>query len=162
MTATATLTNADALRIGRETLNAHGLTGWEFKLNQSKRNLGVCKYPHFNPRKWMHTAGRIEISVYCVASGMDIFKNTLLHEIAHAIVGHEAGHGPVWKQKAREIGCTGDRCGTFAVEVPAKYIGTCPACGFKLKQHRELKFMGMRVHTPCRAKKQYIVWEQMY
>ena len=162
MTATATLTAADAIRIGRDTLNVHGLSMWDFKLNNSKRNLGVCKYPYFNTRKWMRIEGRIEISVYCVKSGMDSFMDTLLHEVAHAIVGHEAGHGPVWKQKARELGCKGDRCGKFEVDVPAKYVGTCPQCGFKFKQHRELKHMGMRVHTPCRVFKKYIVWEQMY
>ena len=32
-------------------------------------------------------------------------KNTLLHEIAHALVGPGHRHNRVWRQKAREIGC---------------------------------------------------------
>ena len=32
--------------------------------------------------------------------------DNLLHEIAHAIVGREAGHGPLWKVTARRIGAT--------------------------------------------------------
>lgn len=30
--------------------------------------------------------------------------NTILHEIAHAIVGNENGHNLVWKKKALELG----------------------------------------------------------
>ena len=33
-------------------------------------------------------------------------RDTVLHEIAHAIAGHEAGHGPLWKATARRIGAT--------------------------------------------------------
>ena len=32
--------------------------------------------------------------------------DTVLHEIAHAIAGHEAGHGLLWKATARRIGAT--------------------------------------------------------
>jgi predicted SprT family Zn-dependent metalloprotease len=32
------------------------------------------------------------------------FKNTVLHEIAHAIAGPEAGHGSQWKRIAHQIG----------------------------------------------------------
>lgn len=34
------------------------------------------------------------------------FRQTMLHEIAHALVG-EPGHGEEWIKKAAEIGCTG-------------------------------------------------------
>ena len=33
-------------------------------------------------------------------------RDTVLHEIAHAIAGPEAGHGPLWKATARRIGAT--------------------------------------------------------
>jgi hypothetical protein len=33
--------------------------------------------------------------------------DTILHEIAHALVGHKEAHGPVWVAKAKEIGCSG-------------------------------------------------------
>jgi hypothetical protein len=39
--------------------------------------------------------------------------NTVLHEAAHAIQFLTTGrsdHGPVWKNIAKSIGCTGDRC----------------------------------------------------
>jgi SWI/SNF-related matrix-associated actin-dependent regulator 1 of chromatin subfamily A len=39
------------------------------------------------------------------------FKDTILHEIAHAIVGPHHGHDEVWRGKAVEIGCTGNVTG---------------------------------------------------
>lgn len=53
-------------------------------------------------------------------------KDTVLHEIAHALAGHEAKHGPVWQKIAKEIGANGQRVtkdkGTFA---DAKYLFVC-------------------------------------
>lgn len=33
---------------------------------------------------------------------------TLLHEIAHALVGYRSGHGPTWDRVAQRIGCRAD------------------------------------------------------
>jgi hypothetical protein len=35
---------------------------------------------------------------------LDDIKNTILHEIAHAIVGENHGHRQVWQEKAIELG----------------------------------------------------------
>lgn len=32
----------------------------------------------------------------------------MLHEIAHALVGYECGHGSTWDRVAQEIGCHGE------------------------------------------------------
>ena len=37
----------------------------------------------------------------------DQINDTILHEIAHALVGPGNGHNLKWKKKAKEIGCTG-------------------------------------------------------
>jgi len=42
----------------------------------------------------------------------NVIENTVLHEIAHAIVGNEHYHDRVWKECAQRIGCTGDRLAT--------------------------------------------------
>lgn len=36
-------------------------------------------------------------------------KNTILHEIAHALTPKH-NHNKFWRRKAIEIGCTGERC----------------------------------------------------
>ena len=56
----------------------------------------------------------------------DNFRNTVLHEIAHVIVGWQEQHGPVWVRVAKEIGCTGERYHTL--EVPHAYV-PCSRCG---------------------------------
>lgn len=38
-------------------------------------------------------------------------KDSILHEIAHALVGYKVqSHGKIWKTKAISIGCSGNRC----------------------------------------------------
>jgi hypothetical protein len=41
-------------------------------------------------------------------------RQILLHEIAHALAGHEAQHGPAWRSVARSIGYVGGRTGSSA------------------------------------------------
>jgi hypothetical protein len=72
-----------------EQFSKHGLVGWTFRLADTKRRLGVCK----------HRTKRIEISeYYAIHNSVDAVLDTLLHEIAHAIAGPKAGHGPLWKK----------------------------------------------------------------
>ncbi len=81
---------------GRE-MARHGLVGWTFGFADSKRQLGVCKYH----RK------RIEIAEYYARnSPADSVLDTLLHEIAHALAGPTARHGPAWKAVAVRLGAT--------------------------------------------------------
>jgi predicted SprT family Zn-dependent metalloprotease len=64
-------------------------------------------------------------------------RNTILHEIAHALMGHEAGHGPKWRAKAREIGRDGERCYASTVSKPEPpLVYACPECGLTIRRHR--------------------------
>ena len=75
----------------------HKLSGWTFALSGAKRRLGVCKYRE----------KRIEIGAfYALHNSEDAVLDTLLHEIAHALAGPEAGHGPVWQAIAARVGAT--------------------------------------------------------
>ena len=66
----------------------HGLHGWTFGLATTKRRLGVCKFQ----------SKRIEIAeYYALNNPSESVLDTLLHEIAHALAGPRAGHGPAWK-----------------------------------------------------------------
>ena len=57
----------------------------------------------------------------------DEIHQVLLHEVAHAIAGAKAGHGPRWKKIAADLGYEGKRLhgGAIADEL-APWIGTCP------------------------------------
>lgn len=63
---------------------------------------------HFEALGKCHANG-VKITLllqHCLNDDMVEIKNTLLHEIAHAIVGIENGHNEVWQEKAKELGVT--------------------------------------------------------
>jgi len=103
-------------------LAKHGLQGWTFALGTTKRRLGVCKY----------VQRRIEIAEYFARNSpaAEVF-DTLLHEIAHALAGHAAAHGPAWKKIAVRLGATPRACthSKQAIVMPGDWQSTCPSCG---------------------------------
>ena len=99
----------------------HGLLGWTFGLAKTKRRLGVCHY----------RTKRIEIAEYYAQnSPPGTVLDTLLHEIAHAIAGPAARHGPAWKAVAVRLGATPRACDNShqAVVKPGDWQATCAAC----------------------------------
>lgn len=79
-------------------MEEHGLIsdGWQFAIaNWTSKTLGQC-----NPRKRLIQLSRDHIlrDVY------ETILDTLLHEIAHALVGCNHGHDKVWQRKAMELG----------------------------------------------------------
>ena len=64
-------------------------------------------------------------------------RETILHEIAHALAPRGAGHGPVWRALAQSIGCNGSRCyGSEVAQPKPKFRGTCPGCNRVIYRHR--------------------------
>lgn len=105
--------------------------GWSFRFATSKSVAGWCK----------HRYKRIELSVYYVISATDYshLYNTLLHEIAHALVGTSNGHNHVWRYKALSIGCNAKRCSSLDSSAPPRYVATCKHCGKVHKWFRKPK-----------------------
>ncbi|MEQ6899366.1 SprT-like domain-containing protein [Microbacterium sp. KR10-403] len=112
---------ADAL------ITLHLDDSWSFGFDNAKRRAGQCDY----------TRKRISMSRYLAARhGDDDNHQTLLHEVAHALAGPAAGHGPVWKKTARELGYVGGT--THRLETAtelAPWVGRCPA-GHVVYRHR--------------------------
>lgn len=103
----------------------HGLVGWTFHFDRAKTRYGLCR----------HKEMRIQLSKgYVIAeSNLADITDTILHEIAHALVPADEGHGKVWRAKAIEIGCSGERCGDGAMPAYKRkklryYKGVCPSC----------------------------------
>ena len=123
----------------------HGLAGWTFGLAGSKRRLGVCKY-----RK-----KRIEISEYYARHNpAPAVLDTLLHEIAHAIAGPKAAHGPAWKAVAVRIGATPRACDDSpdTVTQPGDWQTTCPGCNRTHHRYKRPKALsGYRCKCPARS-----------
>lgn len=94
-------------------------TVWSFGFDHAKKRAGLCNY----------TAKRITVSRYLAARyDDDEIHQILLHEVAHAIAGPRAAHGPKWRQVAAELGYVGRRThdGEIADDL-APWVGRCPA-----------------------------------
>ena len=77
-----------------------GLEAWVLGMDNAYDRLGMCIY---NQRK-------ITLSSHFLRGptcNEKQIRNTILHEMAHAIVGPHHNHDEVWKKMAIRIGCDG-------------------------------------------------------
>lgn len=110
-----------------ELMEQHGLIaqGWSFGFNRAKTGLGLCR----------HHLKKIELSVHHLGNEA-VVRDTMLHEIAHALVGPGHGHDYVWRRKCIAIGGNGERCGDSGNRVEHAWKAVCPTCGNSSGQHR--------------------------
>ena len=88
------------------------ITDWTFGVNHRKTALGLCNY----------TKKKIFLSSYFLRTAkcnQTSIRNTILHEIAHALAGHKHHHDAYWKKIAIQIGCDGKVCSSME-KVPGK------------------------------------------
>lgn len=94
---------------------------WTFKWDTAYQRFGVCK-------SWQRVIGMSKKLVEI--NGEEEVLDTILHEIAHALVGPGHNHDEVWKQKCREVGARPVACysSNDVATVQAKFEGRCPTC----------------------------------
>ena len=116
-----------AIDLATKLMDAHGLVGWRIKLDNARRRAGQCDY-----KNKIISLSRL----YVRHADIDHIRDTILHEIAHALVGPRHGHDAVWRQKARQIGCTAARCHSLSF-AKARWVMTCPNGCFSVERHRK-------------------------
>ena len=117
-----------SITIAKEIMNKHGLLNWTLRLGTAKRQNGSC----FTHKK------RITLSKnYISLNTEELVIDTILHEIAHALVGSNHGHDNVWKQKCIEIGARPVRTKDNIVSVVGKYDYKCKKCEIIVHAHRQ-------------------------
>src|SRR5574343_8489 len=117
-----TMTLNEIQYLARSEMQEYGLLseGWAFNWDRAKSRLGACNYGK----------RRIQLSrpVFEIEANRHKAREVILHEIAHALAGHAAGHGPIWQAIARNIGLDNPtRCSELAQPPQRKYQATC--CG---------------------------------
>lgn len=117
----------EAARLARTLMVEHGLSDWTLVFDRAKRRAGICRYDRRQiglsaPLTALHDEAEV--------------RDTILHEIAHALVGARHGHDALWRATARRIGSSGERCvARDAPELEGAWVGTC-AAGHRVTRHR--------------------------
>jgi SNF2 family DNA or RNA helicase/predicted SprT family Zn-dependent metalloprotease len=133
----------EAQQLCDDYLREHNLfnKGWRTVFTKSNNYIGRC----------YHDAKRIELSlIHLNVRSEAELRETILHEIAHALIGPNKGHNSEWKNKAIEIGLSNPQpCGQHidldkgrglqASEVKAKrqfhrLDKQCPICHVKAEE----------------------------
>ncbi len=109
----------EAIDLAHELFVQHRLINYSFGFDRAINRAGQCDF----------RARRITISRHLVENcSLREVEQIILHEIAHALVGKEAGHGPIWRAKAWEIGYKFQPTSWHLMAgSTARYVGFCPA-----------------------------------
>jgi predicted SprT family Zn-dependent metalloprotease len=155
-------TNTDKLgearRLAEGLMAQYGLSGWVFAFDRARRRAGVCRFPTLT------RPGRIGLSLYFVErNDLEQVRDTILHEIAHALAGPRAGHGPRWKAACSLIGAVPERCYRSGdVTMPGgKWRATCPGCGRQHHRHRRPPSLTGYHCKPCGRVNGQLVWRHL-
>jgi predicted SprT family Zn-dependent metalloprotease len=105
----------DVAQEARRLLMHHQLPQWSFQFDNGTKRAGCCHY----------MTQVISLSYeFAKRAPKEEIRDTLLHEIAHALVGKAHHHDDAWRAKALEIGSSGRRCHDLQFTTP-RYIVTC-------------------------------------
>jgi len=115
------------LQTALELMHTHGLKKWRFKFDHSTRRAGCCNYHD--------KVISISFDLAQNASDGDI-RDTILHEIAHALVGRTHNHDGEWKAKAKAIGCSGERTHRLHFSPPRYNVACENNCWMQTAERR--------------------------
>ena len=133
--------------LARSLMQKYRLKQWNFEFDNANRRAGCC---NFNKKV-------ISLSYeYARFASDEHIEEALLHEIAHAIVGKKHNHDAVWKAKAQELGCSGERCHDLQF-TPPRYIVRCENhCWVSTAERRQRN----RVCATCRGEIVYTTYTE--
>jgi hypothetical protein len=134
----------EAAQLARHEMSRYLDARWVFSFVRSSKSFGMCKY------EAMEICLSVELTE---ANERPAVLDTILHEIAHAIAGYAAGHGPLWQRWAVSLGCKPERYFSEADAVipppTTGFKGVCPACDHVFYFKRFVPGE-RRAHSSCR------------
>jgi len=146
---------AAAQQLALDLMSKHGLIDddWRFAWTNAKCQIGCAQIQ----RKRNLNTGHVEkiktikLSRHLVLLNDDAeVRDTILHEIAHAIAGLEHGHDEIWKTVCCHIGATPMRLAGAEVKVPAaRFAIVCSGCHSILGRRYRRIDAGRLKRTSC-------------
>lgn len=112
--------------LARALMDDHGLDQWSFTFDRAKKRAGCTRFSTREISLSRH------ITELCSPSDV---RQTILHEIAHALVGPSHNHDATWRAMCAKIGGTPSARMTNGPRIDGAWVGTCPA-GHTLTRHR--------------------------
>lgn len=103
-------TSADVLNYARLCTRLCGLEGWQWKLKR-ENYMGCCH----------HTSNTLVLNPAYLTRGHLEIRITIIHELAHAMAGHRASHGPIWKLWGAALGLYEMKKRGAVLHMPQKY-----------------------------------------
>lgn len=141
----------EAGQLARRLMNEHGLGHWLFRFDRRAiSRLGQCS----------HGRQTISLSEKIIPlTDEKVIRNTILHEIAHALVGPGHGHDHVWRRQALTIGCNGERGHRVDTSPLAPWMATCQCAGKRFRRHRLAE--KVRNFSACPDCKTKLEWKKV-
>ena len=115
--------------------NLHNL-GWGFEMNQHTQASGQCAYSRHRHMVCDDNIHLSEWLMYRLEGDKEVWRQVMLHEIAHAIdveIRGLSAHDDVWSKICRQIGNDGAHQVSvkFRDDVQLPFIVYCPTCGYE-------------------------------
>ncbi|MGE0822907.1 MAG: SprT-like domain-containing protein [Candidatus Binatia bacterium] len=134
-------------QVARGLLTQHHLLDWSFQFDNGRKRAGCCQY------------GTKVISLsyeFAKHAPDEEITDTVLHEIAHALVGKSHNHDDVWRAMAARIGCSGRRCHEVQFTLP-RYLVKCEhGCWLATAERRQRHVVCKR----CRGAVIYLTYTE--
>lgn len=109
----------DATTLAKRLIKLHLGKKWKLKINKRHSSLGRCDFD----RKI------IELSAHFIDhNNTDAVTEIILHEIAHALAGDTAGHGPLWAEQCRRLNIEPTVVYHDKKMPDGKWVATCKKC----------------------------------
>jgi len=158
------MTELEALSYTKNLLSTHGLHGWTVVIDRrTKGRAGICRF----------RTSTIGLSEWLIRLNPDSkVRNTITHEVAHAIVGPRAkAHGYEWRNMHRHLGGDGkaryyDLVNPYTNgEATRKrharnWVAICPTCGKRYTKARKPITVPGRYYAcpPCGRVRGKLTW----
>lgn len=123
----------EAQILAEQLISQFGLTDYHFEFDNAVERFGYCS----EHKKLISLSKQLT-----ELNSQEAVKDTILHEIAHALTPHQ-NHNEVWQRVCKAIGGNGQRCyDNNETETPlTKYTAHCPNCSKDVLRNKKNKHL---------------------